>query len=76
MGLFVCDEAALVKDEVEIAVQVNSKIKAKMSIPAGLSEAEIQELVLNNADVANSIAGKSVKKFIVIKGRLVNIVVG
>lgn len=71
----VCNENALVKDEVEIAVQVNSKMKAKMTVQSDLSEKDIEEAVLANDAVKAAIAGKEVKKVIVIKGRLVNVIV-
>ena len=70
------NEQALVKDEVEYAVQVNSKIKAKVMIPEGLSDTEIQELVTKNPEIAEQIAGKTVRKCIIVKGRLVNLIVG
>jgi leucyl-tRNA synthetase len=70
------DETALVKDEVEYAVQVNSKIKAKMMIAEGLTDEQIQEAACANPDVAEAMAGKSVKKCIIVKGRLVNLIVG
>ena len=70
------DEKALVKDEVEYAVQVNSKIKAKIMIPEGLSDEDIQATVCAYPDVAEQIAGKTIKKCIIVKGRLVNLIVG
>ncbi len=69
------DAAALIKDEVEIAVQVNGKIKAKMNVATDLSDDEIKEIALNNSDVKIVISEKELKKVIVVKGRLVNIVV-
>ena len=70
------NEAALVKSEVEYAVQVNSKIKAKMMIAENLSNDEIQALVSTHPEVAPMLEGKSVKKCIIVKGRLVNLIVG
>ena len=70
------NEAALVKDETEYAVQINSKIKAKMMIAEGLSVEEIQSLVCANPEIAAQINGKTVKKCIVVKGRLINLIVG
>ena len=70
------DESALVKDEVEYAIQVNSKMKAKLMIPEGLSDEDIQSTVCAYPDVAEAIAGKTVKKCIIVKGRLVNLIVG
>ena len=72
----VCNEKALVKDEVEIAVQVNSKMKTRMTVQSDLSEKEIEEAVLSNDAVKAALDGKEVKKVIVIKGRLVNVIVG
>ncbi len=70
------DESALVKDEVEYAVQVNSKIKAKMTFAENLSDEEIQAAVCANAEIAPLLEGKTVKKCIIVKGRLINLIVG
>ena len=70
------DEQALIKDETEYAVQVNSKIKAKIMIPEGLSDADIQATVCAYPEIAELIVGKTVKKCIIVKGRLVNLIVG
>ena len=72
----VVDETALVKDEVEYAVQVNSKIKAKMMIPQSLSDEELQAFVSASAEIAPLLEGKTVRKCIIVKGRLVNLIVG
>ncbi|WP_029452466.1 leucine--tRNA ligase [Clostridium algidicarnis] len=69
------DEKALIKDEIEIAIQVNGKIKTRINIASGLSEDLIKEAALSDSDITSSIEGKSIVKVIVIKGRLVNIVV-
>jgi leucyl-tRNA synthetase len=69
------DETALVKDEVEYAIQINSKIKLKMMIPEGLTDEDIQDTVCAYEEIANAIAGKTVKKCIIVKGRLVNLIV-
>ena len=70
------NEKALVKDEVEYAVQVNSKIKAKVMIAEGMTNEEIQEKVSALDEVKPLLEGKTVKKCIVVKGRLVNLIVG
>ena len=72
----VADEKALVKDETEYAVQVNSKIKAKALIAEGMSNEEIQTFVSALPEVAPFLEGKTVKKCIVVKGRLINLIVG
>ncbi len=69
------DEKALVKDEVEIVVQINGKVKDKMMISTGLSDDEIKEAALGNEKIAEFTQGKQVLKVIVVKGKLVNIVV-
>ncbi len=72
----VVDEQALIKDETEYAVQVNSKIRAKLMIPEGLSDEDIQDTVCAYPEIAELIAGKTIKKCIIVKGRLVNLIVG
>ena len=69
------DPSALIKDEVEIAVQLNGKVKAKINIASSLTEDQIKEAALNDEHVKTAIGDKTVVKVIVIKGRLVNIVV-
>ena len=70
------NEQALIKDETEYAVQINSKIKAKMMIAQGLSDEEIQAFVCANPDIAAAIEGKPIRKCIIVKNRLVNLIVG
>ena len=69
------DPSALIKDEVEIAIQINGKIKAKIMIPSNLDEEGIKAAALENATIKENTDGKNIVKVIVIKGRLVNIVV-
>ena len=71
----VCNEAALVRDEVELAVQINSKVRGRVTVPNGLSPAELQALVSQKPEVIALLDGRTVKKCIVIPGRLVNFVV-
>jgi leucyl-tRNA synthetase len=68
------DEKALIKEEIEIAIQINGKIKERIEIPASLTEDEIKVEALNNTKIKESLEGMDVKKIIIIKGRLVNIV--
>jgi len=69
------DEDALVKDEIELVVQVNGKIKGKILVGASLTDDEIKAAALQDEKVKEAIDGKNVVKVIVVKGRLVNIVV-
>ena len=68
------DESLLVDDEVEIVVQVNGKVRAKLNIPKDLSKEEMQDLALANDNVKMSIEGKEIKKIIAVPQKLVNIV--
>ena len=69
------DPNALVKDEVEIAIQINGKIKAKIMLASNLDEEGIKAAALDNEIIRENTNGKNIVKVIVIKGRLVNIVV-
>jgi leucyl-tRNA synthetase len=71
----VLDPSALVKDEVEIAVQVNGKIKTKIMIPTEITDDQIKEAALADISIKAALEGKTIVKVIVIKGRLVNIVI-
>ena len=71
----VCDESKLVKDEIELAVQINSRVKAKITVPSSADNAEIEKIALSDPKVIEALAGAAVKKVIVIKGRLINLVV-
>lgn len=68
------DPKALIKDEVEIAIQVSGKIRARINIPTNLSDDEIKEIALNDESIQKQLEGKTILKVIVVKGRLVNIV--
>lgn len=69
------DEAALVKDSVEIAVQLNGKIIFREEIPSEADQAQVEELITKDERFINALAGRSVVKFIYVKGRIANIVV-
>ncbi|MDF2892881.1 MAG: leucyl-tRNA synthetase, partial [Clostridia bacterium] len=71
----VWDEKAMVKDVVEIAIQVNGKVKGRMEIPTSAEQTEIEQLVMENGEIKEMLEGKQIAKIIVIKNRLVNIVV-
>lgn len=69
------DESALIRDEVEIVVQINGKIKEKLMVDSNLDKKGLEDFVMSNENVINHIDGKNVIKVIPIPGRLVNIVV-
>lgn len=69
------EEAALAQDSVEIVVQVNGKIRARLQVPANSSQEELAEIVRSQPQYAEWLAGKTVTKTIAIPGKLVNLVV-
>ncbi|MBR3553215.1 MAG: leucine--tRNA ligase [Clostridia bacterium] len=69
------DEAKCLDDEIEIAVQVNGKIKARILVPSDAEANAAIALAKENAAVAAAIAGKQSVKELYVKGRLVNLVV-
>lgn len=71
----VCDEKRLARDEVEIAVQISGKVRCKLTVAGGLSKEEIERAALADSAVAAALAGQTVKKTIVVPGRLINFVV-
>lgn len=72
----VVDEAALVADEVTVIVQVNGKVRDKILMPVNLDKAETEKMVLAQPKIAEILAGKEVKKVVVVPNKLVNVVVG
>lgn len=69
----VADEKALVRDEVELAVQVNSKLRARITVPAGAGRGEIESAA--REAVKAQLGGAEPKKIIIVPGRLVNLIV-
>ena len=67
------DEKALVLDEVELAIQVNSKIKGKVTVSKDASNEEIEKAA--REVIASQLEGVTVKKAIIIKGRIINFIV-
>lgn len=70
----VADKAAMVQDEKLIIVQVNGKVRAKITVSASASKDEIEALAVDNENVKNFTDGLTVRKVIVVPGKLVNIV--
>ena len=70
------DETAMVRDAIELVVQVNGKLRGKISVPTDVSKEQIETLALEDENVQRHIDGKTVRKVIVVPGRLINIVVG
>jgi len=70
------DPAMLREDEIEIPVQVNGKLRSKVRVPASADHEKVQEIALADERTQSSLAGKPVKKVIIVPGRMVNIVTG
>ncbi|TWG31601.1 leucine--tRNA ligase [Geobacillus sp. C56-T2] len=68
------DEAKLVEDVVEIVIQINGKVRAKLNVPADLSKEALEERALADEKIKEQLAGKTVRKVIAVPGKLVNIV--
>ncbi len=69
------DLKKLVRDEVELAVQINGKVRGKVMVSASASEEEIKKIVFDDAYIAKQLENKTPKKVIVIPKRIVNIVI-
>ncbi|NNF57933.1 MAG: class I tRNA ligase family protein, partial [Rhodothermaceae bacterium] len=70
------DEALLVSDTKEIAVQVNGKVRGTVTVPAGAEKKDVLDAAKGVANVQRHLDGKTIRKEIVVPGRLVNFVVG
>ncbi|GAB4110958.1 MAG: leucine--tRNA ligase [Roseiflexaceae bacterium] len=69
------DEAALIEDEIEVVLQVNSRVRGKINVPAKADEAQLREWALTNERVQREIEGKTIRRVVVVPGKLVNIVI-
>jgi leucyl-tRNA synthetase len=69
------DSAALVQDAIEIVVQVNGKLRGRVSVAPSASEDEVKAAALADEQVLKFCEGRTPKKVIVVKGKLVNVVV-
>ena len=72
----VVDEQALVADEVTVIVQINGKVRDKIVMPINVDKAEAEKIALSQPKIADMVAGKAIKKVVVVPNKLINIVVG
>jgi leucyl-tRNA synthetase len=72
----VWDENALTAETLLIVIQVNGKVRGKVTVPADADKGAIEAAALADANVARFTEGKNVRKVIVVPGRLVNVVIG
>jgi leucyl-tRNA synthetase len=69
------DAAALAQDEIELVLQVNGKLRGRITVPASADRSAIEAVARASPEVAKHAAGAAVKKIVVVPGRLVNVVV-
>ena len=69
------DPDAVSRDTLEIVVQVNGKLRSRINVPAGADEETVKQAALNDANVQRFVLDKPVRKVIVVKDKLVNVVV-
>jgi leucyl-tRNA synthetase len=70
------DEDMAKEEEIELVVQINGRLRAKITAPAGMSDDDAKQRALQEQKVKETLDGKDIKKVIVVKGKLVNIVMG
>jgi leucyl-tRNA synthetase len=71
----VADEELAKEDAADVVLQVNGKLRGRLSVPFGMAQAEIEKLALADTKVQPFVEGKQVVKVIVVPDKLVNIVV-
>jgi len=69
------DEALTMADEIDIMVQINGKLRDKITVPADIADEQLTELVLDRDKVKKYIDGKQVRQTVIVPQRLVNVVV-
>ena len=72
----VFDPALTEDDEKVLPVQINGKRRGEIRAPAGASEADVEKLVMADAEIARRLEGLTIRKVIVVKDRIVNLVAG
>ena len=70
------DPALAKEDEIEVPVQINGKVRLRLTVPADVDEASLKALALADPKVRELLGGKEPRKVIVVPKKLVNIVVG
>ena len=68
------DDSALVRERLELVVQVNGKLRGRITVAADAAESAISEQALDDENVVRFLEGLTVRKVIVVPGRLVNVV--
>ena len=68
------DEEALVRSTITLVLQVNGKVRGKIEVAADISREDIEKIALTDENVQRFVEGNTIRKIIVVPGRLVNIV--
>ncbi|MGM0214682.1 leucine--tRNA ligase [Enterococcus sp. AZ109] len=68
------DEEALVENEIEVILQVNGKVRAKVTVAVDLAKEELEKIAMADENIVRNIEGKTIRKVIVVPNKLVNIV--
>jgi leucyl-tRNA synthetase (EC 6.1.1.4) len=69
------DEEALRQDSLEYVIQVNGKVRGRVTVPTAADQSMVQAAALANEQIAKFIAGKPIRKAILVPGKLLNLVV-
>ena len=69
------EAAALVSERIEMPVQVNGRLRGRITVPAGAREEEVVAAALADPQIQGHVAGRALKKRVVVPGRMVNLVV-
>ncbi|NQS99749.1 MAG: class I tRNA ligase family protein, partial [Candidatus Omnitrophica bacterium] len=69
------DRQAILSEQVLIVVQINGKMRAKITVPHGLEEEKLKELILEDQQVTKWIGDKQIKKFLIVQNRIASLVI-
>jgi leucyl-tRNA synthetase len=66
----------MLQKKIELVIQINGKLRSKIMISPGIADHEIKKIALEDRKIRESVGNREVKKVIVVRGKLVNIVIG
>jgi len=70
------DGTGLQATEMELVIQINGKLRSRITVPTGADNRQIEDIALQDAKVQNSVSGKTIKKIVIVPNKLINIVIG
>ncbi|HOB87485.1 MAG TPA: leucine--tRNA ligase, partial [Bacillota bacterium] len=70
------DPQLLRREEVEIVIQINGKVRGKMTVPVDCSQEELVELARGHQRIGELLQGKEIRRAVAVPGKLVNLVIG